>query len=100
MKTINFLTINQLPFSIINSQHINGSSRKSSSYNRPVRTKIEDYTCEWSFPIRTLLGKGRRNDVIKELYLKHKASRPLVVTDTTVQKLPIIQVCLYNYRAN
>ena len=96
MKTISFRSINRLPLNISSSQLINGSSRKSSSFNRPIRTKIEDYTCEWSFPIRALLGKGRRNDVIKELYSKHKARRPLVVTDNTVQNLPIIQVYVYN----
>ena len=56
------------------------------------RKNIEEYKCEWSFPIRTLLGKGRRNDVIEELRSNHKSVRPLVVTDRNVQKLPIIQV--------
>ena len=57
---------------------------------------IEDYICEWSFPIRTLLGKGRRNDVLEELRLNHNARRPLLVTDTTVGSLPIIQVKYLN----
>ena len=66
--------------------------RNSSSDTRWRRTNIDDYTCEWSFPIRTLIGKGRRNDVIKELRLNQKAIRPLIVTDKSVYNLPITQV--------
>ena len=68
------------------------SIRTLSSNAKWKRTNIEDYKCEWSFPIRTLLGKGRRNEVIEELRSNHKAIRPLVVTDSNVQNLPIIQV--------
>ena len=70
----------------------NYSIRKSSSNGKWTRDRIEDYTCEWNFPIRTLLGIGRRNEVIEELRTKHGAVRPLVVTDNNIQKLPIIQV--------
>ena len=59
------------------------------------RTNIEDYTCEWSFPIRTLLGKGRRNEVIDELRSSQNTSRPLIVTDKSVYNLPITQVYIY-----
>ena len=66
--------------------------RNSSSGTKWRRTNIDDYTCEWSFPIRTLIGKGRRNDVIKELRLNQKAIHPLIVTDKSVYNLPITQV--------
>ena len=56
---------------------------------------IEDYTCEWSFPIRTLLGKCRRNEVINELRSNQNTSRPLIVTDKSVYNLPITQVFIY-----
>ena len=66
--------------------------RKLSSTAKWRRNRIDDYTCEWNFPRRTLLGVGRRYDVIEELRLKHGAVSPLVVTDYNIQNLPIIQV--------
>ena len=71
--------------------------RKLSSSTKWRRKSIDDYRCEWSFPIRTLLGIGRRYDVIDELHSKHGATRPLVVTDHNIHKLPIIQVQMLPY---
>ena len=85
--SMNTLLKRTFPFS--NHSIIKSSSSFKTKF---TREKIEDYTCEWNFPIRTLLGKGRRNGVIEELRTKHGAVRPLVVTDCNVQNLPIIQV--------
>ena len=71
--------------------------RKLSSSTKRRRKSIDDYRCEWSFPIRTLLGIGRRYDVIEELRLKHGAVRPLVVTDYNIQNLPVVHVQMLPY---
>ena len=78
--------------SYITHENLNFHVRSYSSSTKWKRTNIDDYTCDWSFPIRTLVGKGRRNDVIKELRYNQQATRPLVVTDNSVYKLPVTQV--------
>ena len=87
-------TLQNIRFSQSHLTHVNLSItvRSNSSSPKWKRTNIEDYTCDWSFPIRTLVGKGRRNDVIKELRSNQQATRPLIVTDKSVYKLPITQV--------
>ena len=91
MKRVNFRNCNRLQLKNRSSTETY-SARRISSKVQWKRSNIDDYTCDWSFPIRTLVGKGRRNDVIKELRSNHRAARPLVVSDSNVENLSIVQV--------
>ena len=95
MTTNNIKYIKHLQLHLKNKALRHAEVRNYSSNTNWKRTNIEDYTCEWSFPIRTLLGKGRRNEVINELRSNQNTSRPLIVTDKSVYNLPITQVFIY-----
>ena len=94
MTTNNIKYFKYLRSHLRNKARSDAEVRTYSSSTNWKRTNIEDYTCEWSFPIRTLLGKGRRNEVINELRSNQNASRPLIVTDKSVYNLPITQVLI------
>ena len=94
MTTNNIKYFKYLRSHLRNKTRSHAEVRTYSSSTNWKRTNIEDYTCEWSFPIRTLLGKGRRNEVINELRSNQNVSRPLIVTDKSVYNLPITQVLI------